>query len=77
VTGLILTTRGGMVVGRVTSGADAWPWVSARYSGGGRLVVCGFPIVASWGHGPTPRFLLLRLLEWLAKTETKLKEEGP
>lgn len=43
-----------------------WPWLEIQYNkGNGRLIVCGFGIIEKWDAGPTPRHLLLRLLEYV------------
>jgi hypothetical protein len=50
---------------------SGWPWVELwLQEPHGRLVICGFKIVATWDNGPTPRFLLVRILEYL-KLHTK------
>jgi hypothetical protein len=54
------------VVGEVAIGADGWPWIEARYgTGRGRWTFCGLAVIAKWEAGPTPRFLFLRMLEYL------------
>ncbi|MBM79904.1 MAG: hypothetical protein CMJ78_04840 [Planctomycetaceae bacterium] len=45
-----------------------WPWHNVSYENGGELVYCGFGIVKHWESSPTPRFLLLRILQHLNKT---------
>ena len=59
------------VRGRVRATIDGkhkgWPWLELRYpESGGALILCGFRIVEHWDRGPTPRFLLIRILESLA-----------
>jgi hypothetical protein len=39
--------------------ADGWPWVEIDVGDkGGKLILCGFPIVSAWETGPTARYLL-------------------
>ena len=49
------------VVAEVTQARQAWPWLEARYTGKGRLVICGFGIVRQWDATPTARYLLSEL----------------
>jgi hypothetical protein len=67
------------VVLAVTESPWAWPWVEALYPGDGRLIVCGFGVVRSWDAGPTPRYLLLRILERLSEkpkpSPTSIKQD--
>jgi hypothetical protein len=44
-----------------------WPWLEVEYPGGGRLALCGLGIIHSWEGGPTPRYLLLSMLESLSQ----------
>jgi hypothetical protein len=57
---------------RITAdvGDEGWPWMEARwYATKGRFVFCGFLIVDCWDDSPTPRHVLLRLLERLNAEE--------
>lgn len=56
------------VAAEVHSDGDVWPWYEIRYPGRrAACVVCGFGIVAHWDAGPAPRFLLARIMEYLAE----------
>lgn len=59
----------GRVLGEFGSGPDGWPWVAMDFPGQGRLVVCGFAVIERWEAGPTPRFLLARILDWLVENK--------
>lgn len=52
----------------VTQDNRGWAWVDLRFGEGkGRVLICGFPIVAKWHDSPTPRFLFVKVLEILEK----------
>jgi hypothetical protein len=55
----------GEILAEVSKEPAAWPWLDVRYPSGGRLIVCGFGIVAPWEKSPVPRYLLRRILEIL------------
>jgi len=60
------------VGGEVSPGAAGWPWVEARSATGkGRWAFCGLGVIAKWEAGPTPRFLFVRMLEYLTDSETE------
>lgn len=47
---------------------QGWPWMEVWASKpNGRLVVCGFAVIEKWDTGPTPRFLLASIIEYLAE----------
>ncbi len=55
----------GSAVGEIAP-VGGWNWVEARYRPGkGRWAVCGHAVVSRWETGPSPRFLLVRMLEYL------------
>lgn len=57
-----LRTRLGRI-GMEVSEDGEWPWLAIEYpETKGRLVFCGFSLVKHWNDGPTPRFLLNRIL---------------
>lgn len=61
----------GPVVGEIEK-QDGWPWVEIDFGNKeGRLVICGFGIIEKWNSGPTPRFLLARILEYLEEDKVK------
>lgn len=63
-TGLKLRGDRGQVVAEVANDAAAWPWMEVGFpKGSGKLVVCGFTIIDGWAASPTPRFLLVKVLE--------------
>ena len=50
---------------------EGWPWMEARWSAtNGRFVVSGFAVVERWEDSPTPRSMLLRILERLNAEES-------
>jgi hypothetical protein len=55
--------------GAVSPVENRWPWFEVRYDKGGapagRFLFCGFAIVEKWNSGPAPRFLLLKLFEYM------------
>ncbi len=61
--GLELSTAGRGALLSVAPPPRGWRWLEVVYPQGGRLIVCGFGIVQHWDAGPTPRWLLLRILE--------------
>ncbi len=67
---VVKTGEDGAPVGEVVPGDAGWPWVEARFTGGGRWVVCGQAIIAKWDGAPTPRYLLLAVLSSLTAPDT-------
>jgi hypothetical protein len=59
---VLVTGERNAVTGIVTTDERGWPWIDVRFSGSGRLVICGFAIIEKWDSGPTPRYLLAELL---------------
>jgi hypothetical protein len=59
----------GQVSLRPTEATQGWPWIDVGYPSGGRLIICGFGIIRCWDAGPTPRYLLLRILESTDRAE--------
>lgn len=55
------------VVVEVAESQPGWAWLQVDYARG-QIVICGWPVIACWDQGgPTPRYLLLRLLENLSE----------
>ncbi len=49
-------------------GNEGWPWMESHFADtNGRFVLCGLPVIERWEESPTPRYLLLRILEDLKK----------
>jgi len=64
VSGLMLRGERGPVIGEVGNGPGGWPWIELEYAGNNaKCVMCGFGIVGKWADSPTPRFLLVKILE--------------
>jgi hypothetical protein len=73
---LVLQGNHADVEGRIETERNpaGWPWVDLRWKNGGRLLICGFAIVSQWETNPTPRYLLLRMLEKCQKKNGGLSE---
>lgn len=57
-----LRTRLSRIEMEVSEDGD-WPWFTIEYpETKGRFIFCGFNVVKHWDDGPTPRFLLDRIL---------------
>ena len=76
--GLIVTTRRDDVVAEVSEEPAAWPWCEWQIAHDGasstettRMIWCGFRVIDAWDDGPTPRYLLARMLERLAGERKK------
>lgn len=60
----------GSVVGEAVPGSENFPWLQIDYpETKGRLVICGFGVIAHWQRTPTPRYLLDALLKRAIPTE--------
>lgn len=55
------------IEGTVLDSAAGWPWAELRYGDRGVLVWCGFGVISRWEDGPTPRYLLSRIFEYLSE----------
>ena len=65
--GLAIQGERGPVVAEVVAPDQGWPWLDLEFPGGrGRVIVYTFAVVDKWETGPAPRFLLTRILEYLA-----------
>lgn len=68
----LIESRRGRVEATMSEESRAWPWLEVRFpESNGVLVVCGFRVIEHWNSGPTPRFLLVRLLESLSLPATE------
>ncbi len=68
--GLRIGAVRGRMQATVSNDNFSWPWLELRYpESGGVLIFCGFRIVEHWDSGPTPRYLLVRILESLSASE--------
>lgn len=67
---MAMEIRRGQIITALCDRPDAWPWMEIRYpETQGILIVCGFQIIDHWNNGPTPRYLLVRMLETMSKTD--------
>lgn len=54
------------VMGEFVAGNNGWPWVEIDFGEkGGKNIVCGFGIMDRINDGPTPRFLLAQIFEYM------------
>jgi hypothetical protein len=70
VTGLVPAQSRDRFLLTVHDSPDSWPWLEATYPGNGRFIVCGFGIIQHWERGPSPRYLLANVLEYVASDAT-------
>jgi hypothetical protein len=64
---LLIESRRSQVEATVSDEPRAWPWLEVHFpENQGVLVMCGFRVIEHWNDSPTPRFLLIRLLESLS-----------
>jgi len=76
--GLVLKADGDRPIGEFVAGRVGWPWLEVGYPGRkGKLVVCGFGLLSHWEAGPTPRFLLARMLEVVVEQDGEPERPGP
>lgn len=73
--GLALEAERGGVNVVVRAGAADWTWLDMRFAPAGRLIVCGFKVIEAWEASPTPRYLLLRLLEAVQEPDHEKRGE--
>lgn len=74
-----LSCKNDRLVGSFMHDDKGWPWLEIEYADPGTLLVlCGFGIIDYWEVSPTPRFLLIRVLERIGQHKsTKEKNEIP
>jgi hypothetical protein len=68
--GVLVAAHGGHAVGEVCGSERAWPWFEVRYARA-PLLVCGFDVIRRWDDGPTPRFLLARVFDYLTERSSR------
>ena len=68
--GFRLGVRRGEPVVSVESGGG-WAFMEARWAGGGALLLCGCGLLDTWEASPSPRFLLVRMLEQVIPEKEK------
>jgi hypothetical protein len=74
----------GPIMFEAAQNADGWPWIEMDFSPAnaskekamhGRLVLCGFGIIAKWDSTPVARYLLARILEHLSGKDDNAPDE--
>jgi hypothetical protein len=79
VSGVSLRSEGQELQAKVDTKDGDWPWLEIDYpTPGGKLVVCGFDFLGKgkWDASPTPRYLFVRLLEYVTeKSESEANKE--
>jgi hypothetical protein len=79
VSGVSLRSEDRQVQAVVEKKDGDWPWLEIDFPApGGKLVVCGFDFLGKgkWDASPTPRYLFVRLLEYLTeKSEPEASKE--
>jgi hypothetical protein len=58
-----ITSDRRLITVEVAAGEAGWPWLELEYSRQGKLIVCGFGVIAHWEASPNARFFLAALLE--------------
>jgi hypothetical protein len=74
-----LTAGRSGIVGAVSAHDEAWPWLELTFPARrGRLVLCGFAMIAHWDVAPTPRYLLAHLFGHLSgQTLVSCRDASP
>ena len=52
---------------RVAVQPIGWPWIEASYPEKTKLILCGFPIIATWEREATASYLLAGILQTLER----------
>lgn len=63
------TTIRGEIGLRLSGQASGWPWIEAVYPRKTKLILCGYPLIATWQREPAARYLLARILESLDRSK--------
>lgn len=61
-----LESRRGQLRVNLAESAEGWPWWQVRFNSDGTCILCCFDLIQHWNTGPTPRYVLARLLEKLS-----------
>ncbi len=65
----VLTENNNITVFPREKEKHSWQWIELDYSpSGGKFVICGFDIPEKWDNSPAPRYLLLKILQYLDKS---------
>ena len=76
-TGLAIESTLGRIKGVVTHDAAAWPWLNIQMPmPSGSVTYCGLRLISNWKSGPTPRFLLIKMLQSLARNESATERDS-
>ncbi len=70
--GMALSGQRGSVLVEAGNDAADWSWIELGYGkNNAKWVMCGFGIVGKWADSPTPRFLLVKVLERVSGNKAK------
>jgi len=75
VSSIMLKGEKGPVIGEMQEGGNKWPWIELKFGEKGRFIFCGFGIIKKWASGPTPRFLFVKLLEYIHGKQSEVSSQ--